>query len=150
MKITNNFTTPAFGKLYYEGKVLRTMAELDAAQDSDKKREYEEAIKKLKKVGEKRDLFLREYAENKDGKRISHKGSIHVCEIKITETGEIKVLRHLSYNKDFCQGIREALKRLNGDKNSYAAKKGTTRIARTRAIVSSPIIVDAKELDLSV
>ena len=131
MKITGNFETPAFTKLYCykNSKIKDTMKSLANSDDKDKRETYEYLMEKLKEKAETRDIVLKEYTASEDGKRTAYKGGVSVCEIRINEDSA-KQIRHLGYSKDFCNGIRDTLSRLNktciaGEK-TLILKKGYT------------------------
>ena len=105
------------------------MKSLANSDDKDKRETYEYLMEKLKEKAETRDILLKEYTASEDGKRTAYKGGVSVCEIRINEDSA-KQIRHLGYSKDFCNGIRDTLSRLNktciaGEK-TLILKKGYT------------------------
>ena len=68
MRISGNFSTPNFSRLYIKGDVLESMARLADSKDEQIRTKYEESMRKLKVQGKERDIFIQSYG--KDGKGI--------------------------------------------------------------------------------
>lgn len=153
MKITNNYKTLAFQKLYcYKDSGIKdTMKDLANSDDKDKRETYEYLMEKLKGESEERDILLGEYVANKDGKRVVHKGGVSVCEIKINDNGAQQI-RHLGYSKDFCNGVRDALSRLDkiflAGRRTLILKKGHTHHFAVADNSKNSKIIDLDNLDV--
>lgn len=134
MRISGNFSTPNFNRLYIKGDALDSIARY--SEDEKTKGEFEENMASLKGHGNFRDILVKGYGKDSKG-----------IQVQIINPKTLEVQRNIAHNKDFMQGLKDAVKRL--DKGTYVICLYSTKRTAEKQISSDgpPVIIDAEELN---
>lgn len=104
MRISGNFSTPNFNRLYKkQSEIAETVAKL--SKDDETKKLYEERMAQIEKFAETQDILIRSF----DGKGNGIK-------VQRLDPATLKATKLLAYSKkDFMDGLYLAIRRLTSE-----------------------------------